>query len=113
MKYKNYLSIYRLRIIDIKYTTNYTKRTTRCCIWYKNPINGNIQKAIGVTVRNPNDMDNTQIAKRIAEGRAKTEMYKQYNDFIIQESYFVRLKYTKLIEHEKRHVNKIIAGNYD
>lgn len=102
-----------IRIKDIKYTRKerYGLVKTKCIIRWINPITGNTQRSIGTTCKNPNDVDNNVLACRIAESRAKINMWREYKSVFILLMNDTRKRYNKFIDHEINHVNNLINNN--
>lgn len=102
-------NIFRLRIKNIKYEvdTDFDSVKTICIIKYINPITHHIQKSKGVA-KCPIDEYNSEIGKRISEGRAKSEMYSRYAKFVDKISDEVINKHSRLAMCEVHHVDEII-----
>lgn len=103
----NKINPYRLTILDIIYKFNDKGKTT-CQIAYLNPITGNKSKAIGVSKLKPGEKFVDYIGKRIAESRAKREMYINYADFLEAILSDCHYKHVKLADKELEHIRKMI-----
>lgn len=80
----------------------------KCIIRWINPITGNIQRSVGVSKCNPNEEFDITKGHRIAESRAKINMWKTYNSNI---SYILRFsigRHIDFIIHEKQHLHDLI-----
>ena len=102
-------NIFRLRIKNIKYEVDadFNSIKTICTIKYINPITHHVQKSKGVA-KCPIDEYNSEIGKRISEGRAKAAMYCRYAEFIKNISKQVINKHYELALCEFHHVDEII-----
>ena len=102
-------NIFRLRIKNIKYEVDndFVSVKTICTIKYINPITHHVQKTKGVA-NCPIDEYNSEIGKRISEGRAKAAMYSRYAKFVDKISDEVILKHCRLAMCEYHHVDEII-----
>ena len=96
-----------INIKSITYiNTNDTK--IKCMIRWINPLTGNIQRSVGVSKCNPNDEFDITKGHRIAESRAKINMWEAYNL-----SFATILKDTldrhfKFVCHEEQHLRDLI-----
>lgn len=96
-----------INIISIKYV-RIDRYKTKCIIRWKNPITGNIQRSVGVSRRNPDDKFNIVKCHRIAESRAKINMWKTYNSNISYILGFSVGRHIRFINHEKQHLHDLI-----
>lgn len=84
------------------------KHKTKCIIRWKNPLTGNIQRSIGIAKCNPNDKFDSVLGDRIAESRAKINMWNTYNfsiDTIVKDTLD---RHFNFIVHEERHLHDLI-----
>lgn len=100
-----------IRIQNIEYN-NYNPKDnnpkTICIIRWKNPITGNIQRSVGISKCNPSDKFDIVKGQRIAESRAKINMWKTYNSNV---SYIIGFSVGRnitFIAHEKQHLHNLI-----
>lgn len=77
---------------------------TKCTIRWINPLTGNFQRSVGISKCNPEDKFDEILGKRIAEGRAKINMWWDYRNSISKFQVETHRKYTHLIHHEVNHV---------
>lgn len=96
-----------IKIDSIIYTT-YNNNKTKCVIRWINPINGNIQRSVGIARCNPNDKFNSVLGDRIAESRAKINMWRTYNSNIAYILGFSVGRHINFIRHEKQHLHDLI-----
>lgn len=73
-------SIFRVPIIKIDYLL--TNKVTTCRITWRNPISRGNQVSTGVARCNPDDDFDVIKGERIAESRAKQNLYKTYSEYI-------------------------------
>lgn len=99
-----------IHIKDISYKYKGTN-VIKCIIHWENPLTGNIQKSIGITRRNPNDVNNITLGKRIAEGRAKMTMWRDFENSVRLFHHNTIRRYGNLIDHEIKHVHDLINNN--
>ena len=83
---------------------------TKCIIRWINPITGNVQKSIGVTRKNPDDTSDLTLANRIAEGRAKIKMWRDYNIAMYNIIHSNIYRHSKFIFHERKHIRYLIKN---
>lgn len=100
-----------IKIKDIYYSSiliggNYKK--TKCIIRWINPITENIQRSVGVSICNPNDEFNIIKGRRIAESRAKINMWRTYNRNIYMILRFSVKRHVKFMIHEEKHLRNLI-----
>lgn len=102
-----------IHIKDINYIRKeaYGIVKTKCIIHWINPMTGNIQRSIGTTCKNPDDVDNNVLACRIAEGRAKINMWQDFQVSLINIKAEMMVKYDHLVNHEINHVSNLIKNN--
>jgi len=81
---------------------------TVCIVRWINPITGNIQRSVGVAKCNPNDKFDVVKGQRIAESRAKINMWKTYNSNISYILGFSVGRHINFINHEKQHLHDLI-----
>lgn len=107
-------SIITVPIIDISYKKRISKknaiRTIVCKIKWINPANGNIQCSYGNAMCNPNDTYDYEIGARIAESRAKINMYIDYNDYLFNFVSDVYTKMNNLVSRERNHCDTLIKN---
>lgn len=84
------------------------KYKTKCIIRWKNPITGNIQRSVGISRCNPTDEFNSVIGDRIAESRAKINMWNTYNISIGGIVKDILDRHFKFICHEEQHLHDLI-----
>lgn len=100
-----------IKIKDIKYSRILIGgkcKKTKCIIHWINPITGNIQRSVGIARCNPNDKPDIVKGQRIAESRAKINMWKTYNlafSAIVKDTLDRHLKF---IIHEEHHLRDLI-----
>lgn len=73
-------SIMTVPIIGVSYKVK--KQTTICRIKWTNPATGNIQVTCGIATCNPDDKFDEQIGQRLAESRAKYNLYQTYIHYL-------------------------------
>lgn len=81
---------------------------TKCIIRWINPITGNIQRSVGVSRCNSIDKFNEIKGQRIAESRAKINMWKTYNlafSAIVKDTLD---RHFKFICYEEQHLRNLI-----
>lgn len=96
-------------IIDLHYTAK--DNATKCIIRFRNPYTNCINKVTGVTKKNPNDEHNTKLAFRIAEGRAKMQMFQRLRKSAtdtINNLYESRVNLRNNERREKAHINELL-----
>ena len=89
---------------------------TKCIITFRNPYTNCINKVTGVTKKNPKDEHNTKLAFRIAEGRAKMQMFQRLRKSAtdtINNLYESRVDIRHLEKREKEHINELLNSNND
>ena len=99
-----------IRIKDIQYNYNphVNSPKTTCIIRWVNPITGNIQRSVGVAKWNTNDKSDFVKGQRIAESRAKINMWKTYNISIGAIVKDTLNRHFKFIVHEEQHLHNLI-----
>lgn len=103
IEYKN-IHIVEDNIID---AVGYCHKT-KCIIRWINPITGNIQRSVGVSKCNPNDKCDIIKGQRIAESRAKINMWMKYNLSIHKILRLSVKRHAKFIFHEDIHLRDLI-----
>lgn len=96
-----------INIISIDYI-QIDKHKTKCIIRWKNPITGNIQRSVGISRCNPTDKFNSVLGDRIAESRAKINMWETYNGCIGSIAQDTLDRHFKFICHEVQHLHDLI-----
>lgn len=100
-----------IRIKSIEYN-NYNPENnnskTVCIIRWINPITENIQRSIGISKCNPNDKPDIIKGQRIAESRAKINMWETYMQTVSIAFTNTNFRHSHFILHEKTHLNKLI-----
>lgn len=96
-----------INIISIKYV-RIDKYKTKCIIRWKNPITENVQRSVGVSKRNPDDKNDVIKGQRIAESRAKINMWSIYNLSIAGILKDTLDRHFKFIGHEEQHLHDLI-----
>lgn len=100
-----------IRIKSIEYN-NYNPEDnnpkTICIIRWINPITGNNQRSVGVSKCSPNDKFDITKGRRIAESRAKINMWKTCNSNISYILGFSVGRHINFIIHEKQHLHDLI-----
>ena len=81
---------------------------TKCIIRWINPITGNIQRSVGVAKCNPNDKNDIIKGQRIAESRAKINMWRIYNLSVVGILKDTLNRHFKFIGHEEQHLRDLI-----
>lgn len=102
-------SLFHVPIITTNYNVDYTRKSIKCIIHWRNPANNNIQKSIGIARCNPNDTWNEILGKRIAESRAKLNIWYTYNENIRIIANNLIAKHTLLIENELDHLDILLG----
>ena len=100
-----------IRIKYIQYTTTLVgidHSKTKCIIHWINPITGNIQRSVGVARRNPSDKPDIVKGQRIAESRAKINMWKTFNKSLEKTIKNVSSRNYIFIYHEEQHLHNLI-----
>ena len=100
-----------IRIKTIKYSNTFIGgncKKTKCIIYWINPITGNIQRSVGVAKCSPDDKSDTIKGQRIAESRAKINMWNTYNSSIVYILGFSVRRHINFINHEKQHIHDLI-----
>ena len=96
-----------INIKSITYiNTNNTK--IKCIIRWINPLTGNIQHSVGVSKCNPIDKFDTTKGHRIAESRAKINMWEKYIESVKQTQIETRRRHVNFILHELNHLDNLI-----
>lgn len=80
----------------------------KCIIRWINPLTGNIQRSVGVSRCNVDDTYSAIKGKRIAESRAKINMWNTYNSNIYYILRFSVGRHIKFTSHEKQHLHDLI-----
>lgn len=80
----------------------------KCIIRWINPLTGNIQRSVGVSKCNPNDEFDITKGHRIAESRAKINMWKAYNLSFATIVKDTLDRHYKFICHEGQHLHDLI-----
>lgn len=96
-----------IKIDSIIYTTD-NKSKTKCIIRWINPITGNIQRSVGVAKCSPNDKNDIIKGQRIAESRAKINMWKTFNKSLEEIIKTVGFRHYRFICHEGQHLHDLI-----
>lgn len=103
-----------IKIKNIEYN-NYNPEDnnpkTKCIIRWVNPITRNIQRSVGVSRCNPTDKFDLVKGQRIAESRAKINMWKTYNMSIGGIVKDTLDRHFKFICHEENHLKDLINKN--
>lgn len=100
-----------IRIKDIQYRNTLVGgncKKTKCIIHWINPITGNIQRSVGVAKCSPDDKNDIIKGQRIAESRAKINMWKTFNlafNVIVEDTLY---RHFKFICHEEKHLHDLI-----
>lgn len=99
----------RIQIIEYKhYDLEGNNPKTTCVIRWINPITGNIQRSVGISRCNPNDKFDIVKGRRIAESRAKINMWNTYNGCIGGIAQDTLDRHFKFICHEEQHLRDLI-----
>ena len=101
-------------ILDLHYAAK--DDATKCIIRFRNPYTNCINKVTGVTKKNPKDEHNTKLAFRIAEGRAKMQMFQRLERSarkLINDLYSIRVDIRHLEKREKEHINELLNTDND
>ena len=99
-------------ILDLHYAAK--DNATKCIIRFRNPYTNCINKVTGVTKKNPKDEYNTKLAFRIAEGRAKMQMFQRLRKSAtdtINNLYENRVKFRNNERREKEHINELLNSD--
>lgn len=99
-------SIFRIPILDVYYERK--DNVTKCTVRWYNPINNNTQVSTGIARCNPMDEPNDTIGMRIAEGRAKMNMFRTYRLCANKAIGNINTKFWNLFLHEAKHLQEII-----
>lgn len=100
-----------IRIKTIVYSNTFVGgncKKTKCIIRWINPITKNIQCSVGVAKCSPNDKSDTLKGQRIAESRAKINMWKNFNKSLEETIKNVGSRHYKFISHERQHLHDLI-----
>lgn len=96
-----------INVINIRYEFLHNNKT-KCIIWWKNPLTGNIQRSEGISRCNPEDKYDEILGKRIAEARAKIAMWNSFSVSTGSVLSSIVDRNTKFIIHEEHHIAKLI-----
>lgn len=96
-----------IKIDSILYT-EYEDFKIKCIIRWINPLTGNIQRSVGVSRCNVDDTYNVIKGKRIAESRAKINMWKTFNKSLEETIKNIGFRHHKFICHEGQHLHDLI-----
>ena len=102
-------NVYRLPIISINSKVDNNKISVTLTYW--NPLLQRNCKAKGISKCNPNDTFDTTKGYRIAESRAKINMYQTYYTLVTLIMHRIQGKHAELEAHELRHLDNIINDN--
>lgn len=100
------MNISKIRVLSIKYTSKYKKVT--CTIQWLNKVTNCVQKSKGVAKCNPDDTFDLVKGQRIAESRAKSNMWFRYEVILFNEYQKAMSKLNKLIDKESNHLKDLI-----
>ena len=99
----------RIEIIEYNnYDPEGNNPKTTCVIRWINPITGNMQRSVGISRCNPNDKFDIVKGCRIAESRAKINMWKAFNSSIETIFKDITNRHFKFICHEGQHLHDLI-----
>lgn len=102
-------TIYHIRIENIRYRFHEERNqpSTVCIIHWINPVNGNIQVATGVAKLKDGETFDRVKGGRIAESRAKINMWKTYCNCLTRDVDFIVDKHDALIYNEANHIDDL------
>lgn len=103
IQYRNIHIVGHNNIHTLKYSNK-----TKCIIHWINPITGNIQRSVGIAKCSPDDKVDIIKGQRIAESRAKINMWKTYNRSIGAIVKDTKYRHFKFIGHEEQHLHDLI-----
>lgn len=111
------LNIFRINITNIFYKITIVNHTDSvkvvCVIEYVNPLTGNRQIIKGVSKKHPDDKHDISFAKKLAESRAKQNLYDWYTKQIDKVLRNVIRKHIRLKVREISHIDSLIAEHND
>lgn len=105
------ISIFRVPISKVEYS-HPRKMVTCCIIHWINPITKGHQVSKGFATCSPDDKFDEEFGRKLAESRAKIDVYITYNLMLNQAFDKIVAKNRKLLYREYKHEDKLIKEKY-